>query len=77
MNKTFAELYSDGEVTEDAVDDHIDQWHSGSGEGLELHEYLGMTMDEFSLFLTDPDLCYEKIKERKNNNELHQCSKTS
>ncbi len=44
-----------GTVLLDEIDDFIDLWHDGSSTQ-ELHEYLGMTPDEYSLWLENPDM---------------------
>jgi len=52
---TFIErLLSGAEVDLDAIDDAIDAWHS-SGESCELHEWLGMSRDEYDLFVERPE----------------------
>jgi hypothetical protein len=33
--------------TPQSLDDLVDRWHEGDGEGVELHEYLGMSWDEY------------------------------
>jgi hypothetical protein len=42
---TFLERHRAGEELD--VDDFVEAWHEGAGEGLELHEFLGMTWDEY------------------------------
>lgn len=51
MEKNFHELYLEGKVTIDDIDDFIENWHNGDGEGLELHEYLGLTEEQYSHFV--------------------------
>lgn len=51
-SKTFFELYKDGHAMEDEVDDYIDLWHD-SKPACSLSEYLGLTDEEYSIFLTD------------------------
>jgi len=36
------------------VDDYIEQWHDGDSQ-LELHDFLGMTLSEYELFVEDED----------------------
>lgn len=36
------------------VDDMVDAWHEGAGQSLELHEYLGLTFDEYAKVFRDP-----------------------
>lgn len=52
--ETFIELALNGDVLPEEIDDYVDAWHEGSGEK-ELHEFLGMTWEEYSLWLTNPD----------------------
>jgi hypothetical protein len=35
------------------VNDAVNAWHSGAGCGMELHEYLGWTWDEYVLWVRD------------------------
>jgi hypothetical protein len=35
----------------DAFDDLIEQWHNGAGEGMQLHEWLGMTWPEYQAYM--------------------------
>jgi hypothetical protein len=54
----FFDLYSQGQVLADEIDDFIDRWHDGAdtrGHSLSLHEYLGLTPDEYEVWVLDPD----------------------
>lgn len=56
---TFFDLYSLGRALPDEIDDYIDQWHERADDrakSLPLHEYLGLTRDEYELWVRDPDL---------------------
>jgi hypothetical protein len=49
---SFLELYGKGTVAADQIDDFIDAWHdSDDEEKRPLAEYLGMTDDEYSVWL--------------------------
>jgi hypothetical protein len=50
----FIDLCLEGKVPLDDIDNFIDQWHE-TPEGFELHDYLGMTQEEYSLWLRVPD----------------------
>ena len=50
---TFIENAVAGSLAGEDMDDFIDQWHASPG-GLELFEYLGMTEDEYDVWLRDP-----------------------
>lgn len=41
--------------TEEEIDDAVERWHKGAGEGLELHEYLGWSVEEYSAWVRNPD----------------------
>jgi len=43
-----------GEALPADIDDYIDQWHESDSD-LELHEYLGMSKKEYTLFVEDED----------------------
>lgn len=43
-----------GDATVNDIDDYIDVWHT-SNSAEELHQFLGMTEDEYSLFVTNPN----------------------
>lgn len=52
-----------GRATPDQIDDFIDRWHEAPN-GRELNDYLGMTPEEYSLWLRVPDAlpCIIKAK---------------
>jgi hypothetical protein len=48
----FFTLYSEGRVTADQVHDYVEAWHeSGDEESRPLPEYLGMSDDEYNVWL--------------------------
>jgi len=51
----FLDLLMSGEVLTSEIDNFIDGWHAGHGEG-ELHDFLGMTWDEYVLWVANPDM---------------------
>ena len=51
MEKNFIELLKEGKVTIEDIDDYIDMWH-GSDSKLSLPEFLGMTNEEYAMFVT-------------------------
>jgi hypothetical protein len=51
---TFLDLFLAGKVQSDEIDDFFDRWHEAPC-GRELHDYLGMMPDEYSLWLRAPD----------------------
>lgn len=50
----FMTLALNGYVLPDEIDDFVEAWHDGENEG-ELHDFLGMTLEEFTLWVSDAD----------------------
>ncbi len=67
--QTFVDLCLKGKVPLDEMDDFIDRWHD-SPEGRDLHDYLGMTKEEYSLWLRVPDALPYIIKARREMKSL-------
>jgi hypothetical protein len=61
--RTFVDLCLAGEALLEEIDDFVDVWHDAP-RGRALHEYLGMTGDEYSLWLRSPDTLPYIIKAR-------------
>lgn len=56
---SFFDLYCRGQALPDDIDDFIDRWHEKAdpqARSLPLHEYLGLTLDEYELWVHDPDV---------------------
>jgi len=51
--KTFVDLYLEGEVEASAIDDFIDQWHEGDSTA-PIEEFLGFTPGEYALWVEKP-----------------------
>lgn len=60
----FVNLCVDGQYRIEDVDDFIDQWHEGASEN-DLHEFLGMSWDEYASWVTNPSVLPCVIKARK------------
>ncbi len=52
--KTFVEIYFDGKASLDDIDIYIENWHK-SYEDNELHEFLGLTLEEYACWVENPD----------------------
>jgi hypothetical protein len=52
--RRFLDMAMNGEVLADEIDDFVSKWHASDG-GEELHEFLGMTWQEYSLWVTSPE----------------------
>lgn len=53
---SFIDLCLSGDVLEDEIDGFVDSWHEDESTDLELHEYLGMSWDEYSVWATRPSI---------------------
>ena len=62
----FVNLCLNGDVLEDEIDDFIDGWHDDEETTLELHEYLGMTWEVYSVWSTKPSVLPFILAARKN-----------
>jgi hypothetical protein len=62
--RAFIDLCLEGKVPLDDIDEFVDRWHE-TPEGRELHDYLGMTQEEYSLWLRVPDALPYIIKARR------------
>ncbi len=60
----FLDRYLKGEVLAEDIDDFVDQWHNSPGNQ-QLYEYLGMTEEEYSLWLGDPDVLSHIARARR------------
>ena len=55
LEDSFVSLCASGELLLDDIEDSIDEWHESESE-LEIYEYLGMTQQEYRMWVHDPDL---------------------
>lgn len=56
MSNTFVDQVLAGEILDpkSAINDAIDRWHDDDSEKRTLHDALGMTWEEYSLWAEDP-----------------------
>ncbi len=54
MSQTFIEECLSGNASLEEIDDYISMWHEDENNELELHEYLGLTLEEYSLWVENP-----------------------
>jgi hypothetical protein len=62
----FVDLCLSGDVLEDEVDDFVESWHEDENSTQELHEYLGMSWEEYSVWATRPSILPFILSARKN-----------
>lgn len=68
----FIELYLSGEVLPSDIGNFIDGWHDSDEDNGELHEYLGMTLDEYKLWAVKPTTLPFILSSRKNGTTLEE-----
>ncbi len=62
----FVDLCVMGQYHIEDIDDFIDEWHEGKGNE-DLHEFLGMSWEEYALWVSNPYVLPDIIKARKEN----------
>lgn len=71
MSRSFIDKCISGDALLDEIDDYIDVWHDDSApEDIELHDYLGMTWQEYSLWVADPNILGLIVDARKRRQPL-------
>lgn len=60
----FIDLCLGGKALPAEIDDFVELWHEG-GSTLPLHEFLGMTPEEYSAWVQKPDLLPHIIKDHR------------
>ncbi len=51
----FIDLCIKGLTITDDIEEYIEQWRRSTGE-LSVHEFLGMSLDEYDLWLNNPEV---------------------
>ena len=66
---TFLEEYLAGAVSADVIDDYVDHWHAGEGDGT-LAEFLGFTEDEYAWWVETPEALDVILNRHRQNVKL-------
>ncbi|NAS97186.1 hypothetical protein CU664_09135 [Pseudomonas syringae pv. actinidifoliorum] len=70
---SFVEQYLKGSVLEQEIEQFVEDWHEGrEGADMELHEYLGMSWDEYQIWVTTPSVLSTVLAARKRGISLEQ-----
>lgn len=64
MKNTFVQDYIDGIAAMHEVDDYVEAWHDGDDER-PLHEFLGLTEEEYAIFVVSDGQTFEDLLRRK------------
>lgn len=54
IRKTFIDLCLEGDADLTEIDDYVEAWHN-SDEDIEIHTFLGMTLEEYFLWVENPN----------------------
>lgn len=68
----FIEKCISGEVLEEEIDDFVEKWHEDESLNVELHEYLGMNWEDYSIWATNPSVLRFIIAANKRGTTLSQ-----
>ncbi|HVC61326.1 MAG TPA: hypothetical protein VND19_13305 [Acetobacteraceae bacterium] len=69
----FFELFCSGKVTADEIDDFVGRWHADLepwAKDMPLHEYLGLTDEEYGVWVCDPYALPHILAARRSGREL-------
>ena len=66
---TFVDLCLGGSVLAEEIDDFVDAWHDGDSSE-PIYDYLGMTRDEYGLWVEKPRLLHMILEARKRGKHL-------
>jgi hypothetical protein len=64
-NECFFERYKAGKVEFEVIHDYIEEWHN-SDSNKELHEYLGLTWEQYAKFVEDEESFEANLKGERN-----------
>ncbi len=62
----FINLCLEGDVLEDEIDEFVDGWHDDENLNIELHDYLGMSWEEYSVWAVRPSVLPFILSARRN-----------
>src|ERR1700678_751290 len=71
QSDSFIQKCLRGEAMIDEIDNYVEKWHL-SAENIDIHTFLGMTSEEYELWLRDPDTLAYIITSRRDEIPLSQ-----
>ncbi len=66
----FIEMCLNGAIPENEIDSFVDEWHEDKTLNVELHEFLGMTLEEYSNWVINPSILPFILMSRRNQLKL-------
>lgn len=67
--RPFMDLVLRGEILVDEIDDFVERWHNSDSND-DLHNYLGMSFEEYSLWASDAEAIFTIITARRRGMSL-------
>ena len=67
---TFIEKCLSGDALYEDIDDYVDIWHDSNSTD-ELYEFLGMTRQEYWLWVRNPDILPQIVQAHKEKLDIH------
>jgi hypothetical protein len=68
-SSTFIDLCVEGQVLPEEIDDYVDEWHESDSDE-SIYDYLGMSQQEYRLWVHDPDILPFIITARTQNRSI-------
>lgn len=62
---SFVKDYLNGKASPEDIDSYVDKWHEGTESELDLHEYLGLSWEEYQEWATHPSKMEEILESYK------------
>lgn len=61
----FISLCAKGLADLDEINDYIDAWHTSPSNPLHLHTFLGMSLEDYNIWMFNPAYLTSVVKDRK------------
>jgi hypothetical protein len=58
---TFIEAVNKRDESIENIDAWVEKWHLSENQSLQLHEFLGMTKEQYAEWLINPDVVYTLV----------------
>jgi hypothetical protein len=71
-NRSFIELCLTGDIVMDEIDDFVERWHEDASVTQPIHEFLGMTKEEYALWVEQPGSLRLILAAREENAPLYE-----
>ena len=66
---TFMKLALNGDILPEEIDEFVTMWHQSQSED-EIHDFLGLTFEEYSLWVSSPSMISLIVSARRNRRPI-------